>query len=99
MAVAMGTSIGRVVDAVETSYRWWILAAATSTLDSTVAAGSATMDITAAMGSSSRRAVDATGNTADAVGTSSSRRVMPGMICIFSNYRLRTKFFVNIMQL
>jgi hypothetical protein len=41
---------------------------------------------------SSRRAINAMGNAADAVGTS-SRRVGSGMISIFSNYRLRIIFF------
>jgi hypothetical protein len=75
VAAVVGTSIGRVVDAVGTSYRWWILAAANSTLDSTLAAVSRTMDITTALGTSSRRDVDAAGNVVDAVQTSSSRRV------------------------
>jgi hypothetical protein len=95
----VGTGIRRVVDAVGTSYRWWILAAAASTLDSILAAGSGTMDVTATMGTFSRRVVDAVGNGIDAVGTFSSRRARSGMICIFSNYRLRIKMFVNIMQL
>jgi uncharacterized membrane protein YbhN (UPF0104 family) len=60
----MGTGIGRAVDAVGTSYRWWILAAAASTLDSTLAVGSRTMDIARALGTSSRRAVNAAGNVA-----------------------------------
>jgi hypothetical protein len=41
------------------------------------------MDVAAALGTSSRRAVDAAGNAADAVGTSSSRRVRSGMISEF----------------
>jgi uncharacterized membrane protein YbhN (UPF0104 family) len=64
VAVTVGTGIGRAVDAVGTSYRWWILAAAASTLDSTLAVGSRTMDIARALGTSSRRAVNATGNVA-----------------------------------
>jgi hypothetical protein len=79
----MGTSIGRAVDAVGTAYRWWILAAATLTLDSILAAGSGTMDTATALGTSSRRAIDATGNVADVVRTSSSRRVTSGMISVF----------------
>jgi hypothetical protein len=79
----MGIGIGRAVDSMGTSYRWWILAAATSTMDSTLVAGSGTMDVAAALGTSSRRAVDAAGNAADAVGTSSSRRVRSGMISEF----------------
>jgi hypothetical protein len=43
VAAAMGTGVRRVVNAVGTSYRWWILAVATLTLDSTLAAGSRTM--------------------------------------------------------
>jgi hypothetical protein len=94
MAAAMGIGIGRAVDAVGTSY-WWILAAAvTSTLDSTLVAKSGTMDIAAAVGTSNRRAIDAVGNIVDVVGTS----VGLGMICIFNNYRLRIKIFVNIMH-
>jgi hypothetical protein len=46
----MGTGIGRAVDAMGTSYRWWILDAAVSTLDSTLAAGSGTMDTTITLG-------------------------------------------------
>jgi uncharacterized membrane protein YbhN (UPF0104 family) len=64
VAVTVGTGIGRAVDAVGTSYRWWILAAAASTLDSTLAVGSRTMDIARALGTSSRRAVNAAGNVA-----------------------------------
>jgi hypothetical protein len=97
MAATMGTGIERVVDAVGTSSRCWILAAATLTLDTTLAAGSETMDAVNAMGTSSRRPTDAVGNTGDAVGTS-SRRVKSSMICIFSNYRLRIIFFFNIKQ-
>jgi hypothetical protein len=83
MATIVGTDIGMVVHVMGTSYRWWILAAAASTLDSTLAARSGTMDVVATMGTSSRRAVDAMGNTSDAVGTSSSRRVMSGVISVF----------------
>jgi hypothetical protein len=83
VVVAVGTGIGRAVDAVGTSYRWWILAAATSTLDSTLAAGSETMGIATTLGASSRRVVDAAGNIADVVWTSSSRRVRSGMISVF----------------
>jgi hypothetical protein len=75
VAVAMGTGIRRVVDAMGASYRWWILAAAASILDSTLATGSGTMDAATALGTSSRRAIDAVGNVADVVRTSSSRRV------------------------
>jgi hypothetical protein len=74
-----------------TSYRWWILAIAASTLDSILAARSGTMDTIVVVGTSSRRAINATGNAVDAMGTSSSMRVKSGMICIFSNYRLRIK--------
>jgi hypothetical protein len=79
----MGTGIGRAVDAVGTSYRWWILAAAASTLDSTLAARSEIMDIAIALGTSSRTVVDAAGNVADVVRTSSSMRVRSGMISVF----------------
>jgi hypothetical protein len=48
------------------------------------------------VGTSSRRPADAVGNTVDAVRTS-GRRFKSGMICIFSNYRLRIKK-INIMQ-
>jgi hypothetical protein len=65
------------------SYRWWILDAATSTLDSTLAAGSGTMDAAAALGTSSMRAVDAAGNVADVMWTSSSKRVRSSMILVF----------------
>jgi hypothetical protein len=99
MVAAMGTGIGKVIDAVETSNKWWILAAATTTLDSTLTARSEAMDSAAVVGTSSRRANDAVGNATDAVGTSSSRWVKSGMICIFSKYRHRINFFVNIIQL
>jgi hypothetical protein len=83
VAAAVGTGIGRVVDAVGTSYMWWILAAAVSTLDSTLVAGSGTMDVATALGTSSRRVVDAAGNVVDVVRIFSSRRVMSGMISMF----------------
>jgi hypothetical protein len=83
VAAAMGTGIGRAVDAVGTSYRWWILAAATSTLDSTLAAGSGTMDAATTLGTSSRRPIDAAGNVANVMWTSSSRTAMSGMISVF----------------
>jgi hypothetical protein len=92
MAATMGISIERAVDAVGTSSKCWILAAAASTLDTTLAAGSKTMGATNAVGTSSRRPTDAVGNAGDSVGTS-SRRVKSSMICIFSNYRLRIIFF------
>jgi hypothetical protein len=79
----MGTGIGRAVDAVGTSYRWWILAVAASTLDSTLAARFEIMDIAIALGTSSRTVVDAAGNVADVVRTSSSMRVRSGMISVF----------------
>jgi hypothetical protein len=84
------------VDARGTSSRCWILAAAASTLDSTLAARSGTMDAADAVGTVGD-AADAVGDAADAVRTS-SRRAKSGMICIFSNYRFRIKIFVNIMQ-
>jgi hypothetical protein len=46
------------VDAVGTSYRWWILVTTTSTLDSTLAARYGTMDVVAAMGTSSSGKVE-----------------------------------------
>jgi hypothetical protein len=55
----MGTGIGRVVDAVRTSSRYWILAATASTLDTSLAPGSGTLD-----------AANAVGNIVDAVRTS-----------------------------
>jgi hypothetical protein len=97
VVVAVGTGIGRAVNAKGTSSRYWILAATASTLDSTLAAGFGTMNVTDTMGTSSRRVADAVGNAADAMGTS-SMRVRSSMISIFSNYRLRITFFVNIMQ-
>jgi hypothetical protein len=75
VAAAVGTGIGRAIDVVGTSYRWWILAVAASTLDSTLAVGSGTMDAATALGTSGRRAVNVAGNIADVVRTSSSRRV------------------------
>jgi hypothetical protein len=82
VAIVVGTGIGRVVDAVGTSYRWWILAAAASTLDSTLVARSGTMDVATALGTSSKRAADATENVANAVQTSSNRRARSGMISV-----------------
>jgi hypothetical protein len=92
----LGIGIGRAVDAMWTSSRCWILAATASTLHTSLAPRSGTMDTANAVGTSSRRPADAVGNTVDAVRTS-GRRVRSGMICIFSNYRLRIKKF-NIMQ-
>jgi hypothetical protein len=88
----METGIRRVIDAVGTSSRCWILAVAASTLDTTLTAGSGIMDDANVVGTSSRRPVGAVGNAVYAVGTS-SRRVRSGMICIFSNYRLSIIFF------
>jgi hypothetical protein len=79
----VGTGIGRAVDAVGTSYRWWILATTASTLDSTLVAGSGTMEAATTLGTSSRRVVDAAGNIIDVVWTYSSRRVRSGMISVF----------------
>jgi hypothetical protein len=93
VAATVGTDIGRAFDVMGTSYKWWILVATALTLDSTLAAESGTMDTAAVVGTSSRRVIDAAGNGADAVGTSSGRRVRSGMICIFSKYRLRIIFF------
>jgi hypothetical protein len=90
MAAAVGIGIGRAVDAVGTSSRCWILAATASILHTSLTPGSGTMDAANAMRSSSRRPADAMGNTIDVVRTS-GRRVRSGMICIFSNYRLRIK--------
>jgi hypothetical protein len=78
MAAAVGTSIGRVADAMGTSSRCWILAATASTLHTSLAPRSGTMDAANAMGTSSRRPVDAMGNTIDVVRTF-SRRVMYDM--------------------
>jgi hypothetical protein len=50
VAATVGTSIERVIDAVGTSYRWWILATAALTLDSTHVAKSGTMDVAIALG-------------------------------------------------
>jgi hypothetical protein len=83
VTIVVGTGIGRVVDAVGTSYRWWILAAAASTLDSTLVARSGTMDVATTLETFSRRVVDAAENVADAVPTSSNRRVRSGMISVF----------------
>jgi hypothetical protein len=90
MAAAVGTGIGRAIDAVGTSSRCWILAATTSTLHTSLAPESGTMDIANAVGTSTGRPVDAVENAIDAVRTS-GRRVRSDMICIFSNYRLRIK--------
>jgi hypothetical protein len=90
MATAVGTGIGRAINAVGTSSRCWILAATTSTLDTSLAPWSGTMDAANAAGTSSRRPADAMGNIVDAMRTS-NRRVRSGMICIFCNYRLRIK--------
>jgi hypothetical protein len=83
VAAAMGIGIGRAIDAVGTSSRGW-------TLDTSLAPRSGTLDAANAVGISSRRPVDAVWNAADAV-RASGRRVRSGMICIFSNYRLRIK--------
>jgi hypothetical protein len=83
MAAAMGTSIGRDVDAVGTSSRCWILATTASTLHTSLAPRSRTMDAANAVGTSSRRPAD--------VVRTSGKRVRSGMICIFSNYKLRIK--------
>jgi hypothetical protein len=96
MAATMGTGIGRAVDAMGTSSRCWILAATASTLHTSLTPRSRTMDAANVVGISSRRPADAVGNAVDAVRTS-GRRVRSGMICIFSNYRLRIKK-INIMQ-
>jgi hypothetical protein len=90
MAVVVGTGIRRAIDAVGTSSRCWILATTALTLHTSLTPGSGTMDAANAMGTSSRRPADAVGNAVDAVRTS-DRRVRSGMICIFSNYRLRIK--------
>jgi hypothetical protein len=83
MAAAVGTGIGRAVDAVGTSSRCWILPATALTLHTSLAPGSGTMDAANAVGTSSRRPTDAV--------RTSDWRVRSGMICIFSNYRLRIK--------
>jgi hypothetical protein len=67
-----------------TSSRCRILAATASTLDTSLAPGSGTLDAANAVETSSTRLA------VDAVRTS-DRRVRSGMICIFSNYRLRIK--------
>jgi hypothetical protein len=79
MAAAMGTDIERVIDAMGTSSRCWILAATSSTLHTNLAPGSGTMDAANALGTSSRRPADAVGNAVDAVRTS-ARRVRSSMI-------------------
>jgi hypothetical protein len=96
MAAAVGTGIRRAVDALGTSSRCWILAATASTLHTSLTPRSGTMEAANDMGTSSRRPADAVGNAINVVQTS-DRRVRSGMICIFSNYRLRIKKF-NIMQ-
>jgi hypothetical protein len=96
MAAAVGTNIGRAVDAVGTSSRCWILTATTLTLHTSLAPGSGTTDAANAVGTSSRRPADVVGNAVDVVRTF-GRRVRSGMICIFSNYILIIKKF-NIMQ-
>jgi hypothetical protein len=90
MAAAVGTGIGRAVDAVGTSSRCWILTATASTLHTSLAPRSRTMDAANAVGTSSRRPADAVGNAVDAM-QASGRRVKSGMICIFRNYRNRIK--------
>jgi hypothetical protein len=90
MATAIGTGIRRAIDAVGTSSRCWILAATSSTLHTSLAPRSRTMDAANVVGTSSMRLADVVGNAVDAVRTS-GRRVRSGMICVFSNYRLRTK--------
>jgi hypothetical protein len=96
MLATMGTSIETAIDAMGTSSRYWILAATASTLHTSLTPGPGTMDAASAVGTSSKRPADAVGNAIDAVRTS-GRRVRSGMICIFSNYRLRIKK-INIMQ-
>jgi hypothetical protein len=78
----MGTGIGRAVNAVGTSSRCWILAATTSTLDTSLAPESGTLDAANAVGTSSRRPADAVGNAVDAVRTS-GRRVRSGVVYDF----------------
>jgi hypothetical protein len=80
----MGSGIRRVIDVMGTSSRCRILAATASTLDTSLAPGSWTLDAANAVETSSTRLV------IDVVRTS-DRRVRSGMICIFSNYRLRIK--------
>jgi hypothetical protein len=55
VAAAVGTGIGRDVDDIGTSSRCWILATATSTLESTLVAKFGSMDIADTVGTSSRR--------------------------------------------
>jgi hypothetical protein len=86
MAAAVGAGIGRAIDVMGTSSRCWILAATTSTLHTSLAPGSGIMD-----------AANAVGNVVDTMRTF-DRRVRSGMVCIFSNYRLRIKK-INIMQI
>jgi hypothetical protein len=95
----MGTGIRKVVDAVGTSSRCWILAATTSTLDTSLAPGSVTLDVANAVGTSSSRPANVVGNAVDAVQTS-GRRDRSGMIYIFSNYRLRIKnqYHANLVK-
>jgi hypothetical protein len=90
MAADVGTGIGRAIDAVGTSSKCWILAATTSTLHTSLTPRSGTMDAANVMWTSSRMPANAVGNAIVAVRTS-GRRVRSGMICIFSNYRLRIK--------
>jgi hypothetical protein len=90
MASAMETSIGRADNAVGTSSRCWILAATASTQHTSLAPGFGTMDAANAMGTCGRRPADAVVNDVDVVRTSGNC-VRSGMICIFSNYRLRIK--------
>jgi hypothetical protein len=79
MVAAVGTGIGRAIDAVGTSSKCWILAATTSTLHTSLALGSGTMDAANAVETSSKRPTDVVGNVVDAVRTS-GRRVRSGMI-------------------
>jgi hypothetical protein len=73
MDTTVGTGIGRAVDAVVTSSKCWILAATTSTLDTSLAPRFRTMDAANVVGTSSRRPADAVGNVVDAVRTSGRR--------------------------
>jgi hypothetical protein len=59
MAVVVGTGIERVVDAVGTSSKCWILVVAAVTLDSTIIARSGIMDDVDVVGTSNRRVIDA----------------------------------------
>jgi hypothetical protein len=79
MVAAVGSGIGRAIDAVGTSSKCWILAATTSTLHTSLAPGSGTMDAANAVETSSKRPTDVVGNVVDAVRTS-GRRVRSGMI-------------------